>query len=528
MREPDKKQFQDAMVKEIVDQWDAGNFVLRLRDELPRGTRILKMIWAFKRKRSALTGEITKHKARANLDGSKQVHGKDFWQTYSPTASWSSIRLLLAMSILHGWHTKQIDFVQAFPQAPINTPQFMEIPKGIEIEGVDPKKHVFEAVNNIYGGKDAGRQWFLYLSGKLKKIGFKQSKYDQCLFYRGRVLYVLYTDDSILAGPDKSELEQVIKDIKAQNLNITEEGSLADFLGVNIDKKDDGTYHLTQPKLIQSILEELKLSADNVTTKDIPMASSKLLSRHPESDPFDKHFNYRRAIGMLNYLEGSTRGDISYAVHQCARFSQDPKVEHGNAVKWIGRYLAGTKDKGFIMKPDPTKGLELYVDANFCGDFHKELAGQDIDTARSRHGYVITYAGVPLIWKSQLQGEVCLSSTESELVALSMGMRTLIPIHGIIQELSEHGFDMMVKPAKLHCQIFEDNKGALEIAKLPKMRPRTKHINVKYFHFYDVTTREGSPYTFHWIDTKEQTADIFTKPLDPSSFVKLRKKLLGW
>jgi len=528
MKQPDREKFKEAMAKEVQDLLDSGVIIIRRINELPLGTRILKMIWALKRKRSPLTGEVIKHKGRANIDGSKQIHGRDFWQTYSPTASWSSIRLLLILSIIHGWHTRQIDFVQAFPQAPISTPQYLEIPKGIEIEGVDPKTHVFEAVKNLYGGKDAGRQWNTYLTDKLKKIGFKQSKYDQCLFFKGQVIYVLYTDDSILAGPNKEELDQVIADIKKQGLKITDEGTIADFLGVNIQKKEDGSFHLTQPKLIQSILEELKLTQENLTIKDTPMASSKLLSRHPNSEPFDGHFGYRRVVGMLNYLEGATRGELAYAVHQCARFCQDPKVEHGQALKWIGRYLAGTKDKGLIMKPDPTKGLEMFVDASFCGDFDKELAGEDIDTARSRHGYVITYAGVPLIWKSQLQGEVCLSSTESELVGLSMGMRTMIPIHGILTELHEHGFKMLVKPAKLHCEIFEDNRGALEIAQLPKMRPRTKHINVKYFHFYSVTQRKGSPYTFHWIDTKEQVADIFTKPLDVQTFVKLRKKLLGW
>ena len=84
-------------------------------------------------------------------------------------------------------------------------------------------------------------------------------------------------------------------------------------------------------------------------TKDIPMASSKLLSRHKDSPDFDHHFNYRHIVGKLNFLEQSTRGDISYATHMLAGFSTCPKVQHGAAVKWLGRYLLGTRDKGIIL-----------------------------------------------------------------------------------------------------------------------------------------------------------------------------------
>lgn len=60
------------------------------------------------------------------------------------------------------------------------------------------------------------------------------------------------------------------------------------------------------------------------------------------------------------------------------------------------------------------------------------------------------------------------------------------------------------------------------------MRPRTKHINTKYFHFMEYTSREDSPYVFSRIDTKEQPADMLTKPLAVDALVKFRKWLLGW
>jgi len=129
----------------------------------------------------------------------------------------------------------------------------MQIPKGIKIDA--PGEWALRVHKNIYGQKQAGRVWNQYLVNKLvNQVGFKQSKHDECVFYRGNVMYVLYTDDSILAGPDKDELKQVIADIKSAGLDVTEEGDTEDFLGVNIDRVDDDTYHLSQPHLIEQSL----------------------------------------------------------------------------------------------------------------------------------------------------------------------------------------------------------------------------------------------------------------------------------
>ena len=70
-------------------------------------------------------------------------------------------------------------------------------------------------------------------------------------------MYALYTDNSILAGPDKNKIDDIISDMRKAKLNITEEGKLEDFLGVNIEQIPDGTIHLTQPHLINQILDDL-------------------------------------------------------------------------------------------------------------------------------------------------------------------------------------------------------------------------------------------------------------------------------
>ena len=130
-----------------------------------------------------------------------------------------------------------------------------------------------------------------------------------------------------------------------------------------------------QPHLIDKILKDLRLDNDKVTTRDIPARSSILLSSHSDLKEFDGVFNYHLIIGMLGYLE-TTRSDISYAVHQCTRFSTAPKVEHGKAINWLTRYLKGTRNKGTIFRPYSKRGLEVFVDADFAGNWDKNESWQ--------------------------------------------------------------------------------------------------------------------------------------------------------
>jgi len=272
------------------------------------------------------------------------------------------------------------------------------VPKGHDYPGADRTRDVLRLNRNVYGQKQAGRVWNKYLVDKLvNKVGFVQSKVDECVFYKGNVIYVLYTDDSILAGPDQHEIEEVIEAIRKAKLDITVEGDLQDFLGVNITRKDDGSIEFTQPQLIDKILSATGMNHGKVKPKDTPMASSHILRRHSDSEPFDNNFHMRSVIGMLKYLEKGSRSDIAYATHQCARFVDNPKVEHGKAVRWLVKYLLGTRDKGMIFTSDLAKGLEVFVDADFAGNWDKDEAAFDRDTARSRHGYIIRYAGCPIV-----------------------------------------------------------------------------------------------------------------------------------
>ena len=292
-----------------------------------------------------------------------------------------------------------------------------------------------------------------------------------------------------------------------------------------MERFPEGTIRLTQPNLIESILQDLGLQ-NAEKGREIPAFSTKMLTKDESGPEMKEEFHYQSVIGKLNFLEKSTRPDLAYAVHQCARFSSNPKQSHAEAVKKIGRYLVSTRDKGIFMQPQVDHSFDCWVDANFAGDWNQPTTLSDPMTAKSRSGWVIKYADCPITWSSKLQTLTALSTTEAEYVALSMALREQIPLMELLKECKRHKLDIHWTVPKIHCKVFEDNSGALEMARLPKVRPQTKHLNNVYHHFRQHV--ENQEISINSIDTDHQIADIFTKPLEEALFKKFRKQIMGW
>jgi len=164
MSADDSDEFRKSMIQEFNDHCDRTHWVFVLRSSLPHGTKVLPSVWAMRRKRRIATGQVYKWKARLNIHGGMQVKGIHYWDTYSPMVRWSSIRLALALSILHGWHMAQMDFVLAYPQADIEVPLYMKMPRGFTCKGYEADEVVLELQKNLYGQKQAGRIWYKHLA----------------------------------------------------------------------------------------------------------------------------------------------------------------------------------------------------------------------------------------------------------------------------------------------------------------------------------------------------------------------------
>jgi hypothetical protein len=239
--------------------------------------------------------------------------------------------------------------------------------------------------------------------------------------------FVQRSDDGIFCGPDNKEIERCMTDL-GKGFDITDEGDIDEYLGVKVTRDEDGTITLTQPHLIDSIISDLGFK-EIAKGKDTPAPSTAGLDRDLNGRPHEESWEYRSVIGKLNYLEKSTRPDLAFAVHQCARYSSDPKESHSAAVRYIVRYLMATRDKGLILKPND-HSFDCYVDADFQGGWNIETATEDSTTAKSRTAYIVMYAGCPIVWASKMQTDIALSTTESEYSALSEATREVLWLMG--------------------------------------------------------------------------------------------------
>lgn len=108
----------------------------------------------------------------------------------------------------------------------------------------------------------------------------------------------------------------------------------------------------------------------------------------------------------------------------------------------------------------------------------------------------------------------------------SESIRDTLPIINILKEASSKFPEIKNPNPNYFCKVFEDNSGAIDIATNHKYRPRTKHIAVKFHHFHQYTNY--GLIKISKIDTKDQEADILTKPVTFPTLQSLRTRLIGW
>ena len=143
---------------------------------------------------------------------------------------------------------------------------------------------------------------------------------------------------------------------------------------MEIENLEGGNFEIKQPHLIGRVLKSVGIDPSDTNSRDT-LASLPLLHKDLEGFARKLGWNYHSLIGIMNYLSGSTRPDVSMAVRQATRYSNCPMLAREKAVMRISRYLIANRDRRIVFKPDVKKGLELYVDADFTGNW--KMADKD-------------------------------------------------------------------------------------------------------------------------------------------------------
>lgn len=206
---------------------------------------------------------------------------------------------------------------------------------------------------------------------------------------------------------------------------------------------------------------------------------------------------YNSVIGGLQYLANNTRPDITHSVNHLARFLSNPSEEHYKAARRVLRYIAKDPDKGItFMKGKDKPKLEAYSDADFAGD---------PSTSRSTSGSLIMLSSGPIIWRSHLQRDVVLSTTEAEYLAATETCRQLQWIKLLLEELclkeSVEG--------SICTDLNVDNQSAISLIKNHQNHKRSKHIALRN-HFCRQQYQRGAIAVLY-TESSKQLADSLTK-----------------
>jgi len=173
----DKDKFLHCQTEEIESLYNLDIMDAHPITDLPPKAKLLSSIWSYHRKRSP-NCILSKYKSRLCVNGKQQSFGCDYWETYAPIASWATILLLLYLSTIMNLFTRQVDYTSEFPQANLEVPVYMRVLQGWFInesgrlqQHADPKfhdnAHYLHLKKNLYGCKQATRNWFKMLSARL-------------------------------------------------------------------------------------------------------------------------------------------------------------------------------------------------------------------------------------------------------------------------------------------------------------------------------------------------------------------------
>jgi len=463
--------------------------------ERPEKKKVIDVKWIYTRK------DENKYKARLVVRGFQQQGILD--ETYSPVAKTQTLKMLLSLCCQKQLFIEQMDVETAFLNGKIKSEVYVNQPDGYS----DKSSRVYKLNKALYGLKESPRAWYECSNDLLIKLKFKRSNYDYCMYYFNngteQIYILIFVDDLLICGRNK-HLIQEIKNKLAQKFSMKDMGAINNYLGISIlYDPENQIMTLSQTKYIESLAQKYNLH--NAKLYDTPMEINLNLEASPILDP---QIKYRNIIGELLYVSIGTRPDIAFSVNYLSRYQNCYNNIHYKYALRVLKYLYKTKDlKLTYTRSKNNEILDCMVDADWAGD---------INDRKSTSGYVIRLFGNIIYWKSRKQKSVTKSSTFAEYVALSEAVTDILFIKNMLTETLNITIE---KPIK----IYEDNSGAVAIAKHGNLTKNSKHIEIQY-HYVNENVEKGQIEVIK-INSENNLADIFTKSIGKLSFIKHRDSL---
>jgi len=552
-----------AIYKEVQGLVDLGTFELvpHPMNHKPIDSRLVLKV------KYKADGNFDKTKARLVARGFLARAGIDYFSTFSPMASLTSVRALISLAVSQGLPLKHSDIPQAFIQSDLDSQEsYMRLPPGISLEKAGTSHEIVRLVKALYGLKQSPQLWAKELSRFMKnECHMQKAESETCLYYKHVgdewIMILTEVDDLVYTGSDNlvNEFERMLKN----RWDIKETGNLRSFLGINIHyDREQGRLTFDVAEKIKKIFKEKEWLAD-IGHASTPMENGKETKRQGIKDEVvrtrirDKlsdPTNYASIVGACIYIAITCRPDISHAVGRVSRTMHKPTEQSIGQVIRLLQYLNNTKEHRLVYYRDGHPVMEqirrytkkdrdfsrLYLSKtdsdeiegnHLFGQSDADFASKREDDLKSTTGYCFFMKHNLICWKSKLQPIIATSTHEAELIAVYTGAQEAIWLRNL---LSEFNAAISGTPAKFDDTIDNDGKdptyvtsmgetvmmcdnlGTTFSANNPSSQGRSKHVDIRYLKIRELM--EQQRLIVKHIEGTNNIADVFTKQLPRDKF----------
>ncbi|CAI7878862.1 unnamed protein product [Closterium sp. NIES-53] len=420
---------------------------------------------------------------------------------------------MLGTAANRGWRIKQMDITTAFLNGIILEELYMQQPEGLD----DGSGRVCRLKKAIYGLKQAPREGCHKLEETLLTGGFKKSECDHSLFLLQEknefFMLLVYVDDILLFSGSSAMIERVEEMLEMQ-FKCSKMGDVKYYLGMHVEKElDKGVLRLHQRKYCEGLVEKYGLQDGGNPATPLPSGFTVELCADEKVVGESDRKLIHSMVGALNYAANHTRPDIAFATSRLASVVSRPSHEQLEAAKSLVCYVSATASVGLeysAVRQRQQRGaaglgkggmlLGCYTDASFNS---VKANGTSIG------GYVCLFGGGAVSWRSKKQDEVGLSSCETEYMALHHGVKEVVWLRRLLEEIGVS----QREPTMMFC----DNDAAMKLAKYACLHELTKHIRPKWHWVRRLLDKEVR---LEIAKTQQQAADILTKRMSENEHWK--------
>ena len=479
----------------------------------------------FLKQKNNPNGSFLKLKARLVAGGDQQ--DKSLYEDLSsPTVSTSAVFTLLSIAAHEKRAVAVVDISGAYLNADmaLATPVHMRLDRTMSdiIIDIDPTYSKYTDARGgvtvhlkkaLYGCVESSGLWYENLHATMVGLGYVRNICDKCVFNRTgpdgyQCTAAVHVDDLLISSVSKDSINHLVDGLRMRYGAITlSHGPAINYLGMAIDMHIPGQAMITTTGYCDEIV---KVSGVKGVARS-PATEGLFETRDgaaPVREPVRVWFH--KIVAMVLYLAKRTKPECLVAVAYLATRVHKCTLDDVEKLQRLVRYIHATRDSGVVLRPGASGvSVRLFVDASY--GVHSD--------GRSHTGSCVVIGDVGAVHcRSSKQLIVTKSSTEAELVGLSDSANQSIFIRTF---LIAQGYKM--EPVT----IYQDNQSCMALVERGRSgAERTRHIQIRYFWVKErVDTGEVR---VQYLRSEDMYANVLTKPLQGSQFVRERDGLTGW